>query len=270
MIAHPAIKPVFGLIALFALAVKSSPATLLDDGFRQLYNLQFAQAHQTFLTHQRQNPRDPLGPVAEAAGYLFSEFDRLDILRSEFLTQDQSILDFRKPKTDPAVKKQFTEALERSKQLAGSSTDANSLFATSLGLGLQADYLCFIERRNIDALTATKQSKAIADQLLAKAPGMYDAYIAEGVENYLLSLKSAPVRWFLRMGGAQTDRSRGLEKLRLTAEKGHYLLPYARLLLAIADLRDHAPERARPRLEWLVKEFPQNRLYRDELAKLRM
>lgn len=71
------------------------------------------------------------------------------------------------------------------------------------------------------------------------------------------------------MGGAQTDKQQGIEKLQLTADKGHYLLPCARLLLVFADLRDHAPERARARLQWLVKEFPLNRLCREELAKLR-
>ena len=69
--------------------------------------------------------------------------------------------------------------------------------------------------------------------------------------------------------GAQADRETGLEKLRLTAEKGHYLLPYARLILAVADIRDKAPQKARLKLEWLAQEFPGNRLYREELAKLR-
>ena len=44
-----------------------------------------------------------------------------------------------------------------------------------------------------------------------------DAYI--GVENYLLSLKPAPLRWFLRLDGAQTDKQRGIENLNATAER---------------------------------------------------
>ncbi len=36
------------------------------------------------------------------------------------------------------------------------------------------------------------------------------------------------------MTGAQTDKESGLAKLKIAAEKGHYLLPYARLLLAVA------------------------------------
>ena len=43
----------------------------------------------------------------------------------------------------------------------------------------------------------------------------------------MLSLKPAPVRWLLRLGGAQTDKMEGIQKLQLTAEKGRYLRPYA-------------------------------------------
>ena len=54
----------------------------------------------------------------------------------------------------------------------------------------------------------------------------------------------------------------------MTADKGHYLLPYARLLLAVAALRDNDRIRARALLQDLADNFPQNRLYRNELAKL--
>lgn len=261
------------LAAVLVTTAGLNAAPLLDVGFRQMYNLRFADAHQTFAEYARQSPADPMGPVADAAAYLFSEFDRLNILQSEFLTSDDSFLDFHKPDADPQVKIQFEAKLAQAQQLSEAALlklpgDANAEFASSLRLGLHSDYLALIEKRNMAALAEVKQSRVLAEKLLASHPEYYDAYIAVGVENYLLSLKPAPVRWFLHMGGAQTDKEAGIEKLRLTAEKGHYLLPYARCLLAIADLRDHAPERARVRLQWLATEFPLNRLYREELARL--
>jgi hypothetical protein len=88
------------------------------------------------------------------------------------------------------------------------------------------------------------------------------------VENYLFSLKAAPVRWMLQLGGAQTDRDKGVDDLRLTAEHGSYLSPYARLLLAVAALRSKDLPRARDLLASLSREFPHNRLYAQELAQL--
>jgi len=99
-------------------------------------------------------------------------------------------------------------------------------------------------------------------------PSCYDAYLAIGVENYILGLKPAPVRWLLRIYGAQTDKDQGIEKLRLTAEKGHYLLPLAQLMLAVAALRDKNREQARELLAGLARQFPNNTLYRRELDRL--
>src|SRR5215831_10469396 len=36
---------------------------LLDEGYRQMYNLQFGDAHKTFAEYERKAPADPLGPV---------------------------------------------------------------------------------------------------------------------------------------------------------------------------------------------------------------
>src|SRR5262249_16000446 len=64
----------------------------LDLGFRQMYNLQFAQAHKTFAEWNQLNPKDPMGYVSDAAAYLFAEFDRLHILQSELFVEDSKFL----------------------------------------------------------------------------------------------------------------------------------------------------------------------------------
>jgi hypothetical protein len=76
------------------------------------------------------------------------------------------------------------------------------------------------------------------------------------------------VRWALRLSGAQTDRGVGIEKLTLAADKGHYLAPFARLMLAVVALRASDPNRARQILSGLALEYPHNPLYREEIARL--
>jgi len=89
-----------------------------------------------------------------------------------------------------------------------------------------------------------------------------------GVENYVLSAKAALTRWLLRLSGGQTNRAVGVEKLKVVAEKGRYLAPFARLLLAVGALRDNDSARARDLLGGLAREFPRNPLYREELARI--
>jgi hypothetical protein len=246
----------------------------LDAGYRQMYNLQFEEAHRTFQAWETAHPADPLGPVSDAAAYLFSEFDRLHILQSEFFAENQAFLNMHKVTPDPQVKHEFDVALDRARGLEASATQAGSddpdiLFAMVMTHGLASDYLGLVEKRYLAALSETKLARATAERLLAAQPSYYDAYVAIGVENYMLSLKPAPVRWLLRVGGAETDKQAGIDKTHLTAEKGHYLLPFARLLLAVAALRDKNIPQARVELSWLAEQFPANHLFREELAKVK-
>jgi hypothetical protein len=238
-----------------------------------MYDLSFDLAHQTFAQWETGHPSDPLGFVSNAAAYLFAEFDRLNILHSEFFV-DSGVFR-RRPKViaDPAVRKAFDEELEKAEKLADQILEhapeqADALFAKVLTLGLRADYEALIERRDFDALRVIKDSRATAEKLLAVQPNYYDAYLALGVENYLISLKPAPVRWFLQASGAEASKDKGVQDLRLTAEKGQYLSPYARLLLAVAALRSKDIPKARDILSALAREFPHNRLYAQELAQL--
>ncbi len=245
----------------------------LDEGYRDLYNLQFEAAHKAFRDWERLHPEDPLGPVSDAAAYLFSEFDRLHVLEAELFTDDHRFEARAKLAPDPKAKQAFEDELRKTervaeKVLAVDGKNSDALFAEVMAMGLRGDYAALVEKRDMAGLSYMKNGRALAERLLVSDPHYYDAYLAIGVENYLLSLKPAPVRWLLRIGGAQTDKEAGLQKLKVTAEKGHYLLPYARLLLAVAALRDNRKEEARGILEDLSREFPSNRLYARELAKL--
>jgi len=255
---------------LASAGIGRSDTTLVDQGYRQMYNLQFDEAHHSFQEFERQQPGDPLGPVSDAAAYLFAEFDRLHILQSEFFTHDQHFITDHKLSPDPDVKKRFQAALEASRTLAARapSGDRNAIFAGILADGLESDYFALIEKRYGASFQKMKAARARAERLLTADPGFYDAWIAVGVENYMLSIKPAAVRWLLRIGGGQTDRALGIEKLKLTAEKGHYLAPFARLMLAVAALRDNHASQAKEILVALAREYPHNPLYRQELARL--
>jgi hypothetical protein len=246
----------------------SSPSASLDEAYRDMYNLQFDAAHQAIHEWERTHPNSPLGPAADAAAHLFAEFERLHILQSEFFAEDSNFLSQHQLAPDPQRKQDFNQALDQTKKLAASASDPDALFAQVLANGLSSDYLALIEKRNLAALSATKVARAAADKLLAQKPDYYDAYVAVGLENYLLSLKAAPVRWLLRLGGSKTDKDEGIQNLRLVAEKGHYLLPFARLLLAVAAVRDKDRDGAKRELGWLTAHFPANHLFREEFAKV--
>jgi hypothetical protein len=256
------------LLLVSAISALATPSAL-ERGYRNMYNLQFGEAHQAFAEWNQSHPADPIGPVSDAAAYLFSEFDRLHILQSEFFTHDQHYLTDHKLAPDPNIKQQFYGALEQARTLASkNANDKDAQFATVLANGLESDYLALIEKRYTTSFQKMKMARTQAEHLLATDPTYYDAWVAVGVENYVLSAKAALFRWLLRLSGGQTNKAVGVEKLKLVAERGRYLAPFARLLLAVAALRDNEHGRARDLLAELSRDYPQNPLYREELTRI--
>jgi hypothetical protein len=261
------------VVANASAADYAAPSSTLERGYLQMYNLDFDGAHATFDSWENSHPTDPLAPVSNAAAYLFSEFDRLHILESELFVNDRRFAERAKQVPDPQVRAAFGRELAKAdaiagRVLSGSPQDANALFAEVMVNGLRGDYAAMIEKHSMVGLSYMKAARLLAQKLLVLDPSYYDAYLAIGVENYLLGINAAPVRWVLRMSGAQTDKEDGIAKLWVTAEKGHYLAPYAQLLLAVAALRDHDRATASRLLSGLADKFPQNPLYRKELARL--
>jgi hypothetical protein len=286
---HPsdarALRIVAALLAFCALCAVSTAraedipraafASPLDRGFTGLYNLDFADAQKEFEAWERQHPDDPVGPVSEAAGLLFSEFNRLGVLEAQFYENNDKFAERSKLTADPAIKERFRAAINRAENLAHArlakdAKDRDGLFALTLSYGLQADYAALIEKKNLASLHFTKEASASAQQLLAVCHDCYDALLATGFSKYIIGSMAAPVRWILRMGGLPADKQGGISDLQMTAERGHYLAPFARILLAIAYVREKNKERAVQLLQDLHQQFPGNSLFPREIAHLQV
>jgi hypothetical protein len=261
-----------GLLSLPVSASASCASSpVLSEGYRQMYNLQFDEAHKTFQTWQQTQSGDPVGASADAAAYLFGELARLGILQSEIFIEDKSHK--RNVQPDPSAQKNFESSIQKSELLADralmdSPRDEGALLAKVMNLSLRANHAMLIEKRQLASLSYMKNARTLAEKLLSIDSACYDAYLAIGIENYALGVYAAPVRWMLKVYGAQTNKSDGVAKLELAAEKGNYLAAYARLMVAITAMRDNDKARARELLEALTHDFPKNNLYMKELARL--
>jgi len=258
------------------LVLASDPDLKSDEIYQawlQMYDLKFEEAHQTLKRWHESHPDDCLGPASDAASFLFSELARLGVLESELLVDDNQFKNRKKLDPDVQVKVSFTNQVDQADQLADlalqkSSTDARALFVKTLTHGLRADYVALVNGQGFKALSYTKSGRVYAERLLVIDPKAFDAYLGLGLENYLLSLKPIALRIFLRLSGSQIDREIGLKQLRKVARKGYYLEPFAKLLLAVAALRENNPEKARKILTELHQRFPDNGLYSLELNRL--
>ena len=275
-----AMRTTFGvslvLMASISATVASDSNLKSDEiysAWMRMYDLQFDEAHRELERWQEAHPEDSLGPASDAAAYLFSELTRLGSLEAELFVDDNRFKNRKKLDPDPKVKTSFNERIDQADRLADaalqkSNVDVRALFVKTLTHGLRADYVALIDGRGLQALSYTKSGRVYAQRLVAADPQAFDAYLGPGVENYLLSLKPIALRILLRFTGSEVDREVGLEKLRKTAAKGYYLEPFAKLLLAVAALRNNESQKAREILASLHERFPNNELYSLELNRL--
>jgi tetratricopeptide (TPR) repeat protein len=246
----------------------------LDAGFHLLYELKPEKARSQFETWQKFHPEDPLGSASEAAAYLFEECYRQGVLTSEFFLDDKRFLGKIPLKPDPELHAAFFAADKEAQDLAQlrlntNPDDTNALFAMSLSVGMQADYASLIDKRQIEGLKKIREADAYSKKLLQVAPDAADAYLTLGAANYIIGSLPTPKRFFLHFVGIHGDKNAGIQQLEIAADHGHYLRPFAKILLAMAALREKKPEVARAQLSELVAEFPENPLFAGELAKVK-
>ena len=264
---------VFVLLINASQAVADLPSAGLDHGFLRLYDLDFSGGQREFESWEKLNPDDAMGPASEAAGILFSEFNRLGVLEAQFYVDDSIFAARQKYVADPAQRARFERQLDRAENLAKARLsrdprDRDALLAMTLTNGLRSDFAALIEKRNLASLHYTKEATAWAQQLLAVDATCYDAHLAGGVSRYIIGSMAAPVRWILRFGGVSGDKAGGIAELRTTAAQGHLLAPFARILLAIAYVREKDLPHAHELLLALQRDFPDNTLFGRELSRL--
>jgi hypothetical protein len=255
-----------------SMAADPVPA-LLEAGFHAMYALKFKEAREKFLSYQQARPDDPLGKVAEAASYLFEEFNEKGVLTSEFFLDDDKFLGGVEGSAAANRNTNFLTANHQAREVARRSVkknprDAHGLLVLTMTDGMESNYAAMIEKKQLQALSLMRQAESEANTLLSVDPDQKDAYVALGMSNYVIGCLPGYKKMFLWFGGVHGDRVRGIQQMQLAADNGHYLKPFAKILLALAYEREHQTERAQPLLRDLAMQYPTNPIFAHELALL--
>jgi hypothetical protein len=254
--------------------VEADPsAGMLEGGFRNLYELNFKGGREKFVSYQKLEPRDPMGKAAEAASYLYEQFNSKGIFTSEFFLSDEKFLGGAIGTPQDNRNDAFLTANHVARDMAETvlktePRDSHSLLVLTMTDGMEADYDALLVKKQMAGLSLTKQADAEAAKLLAVDPSAEDAYMALGAANYVIGCLPSYKRAFLWFGGIHGDREKGMEQLQRAADHGHYMQGFAKAWLALAYEREHQPEQARRLLTELMAEYPANPLYAKELALL--
>jgi len=261
-------------VAPAAQVAKIDTETAVKQAFGRLYNFDFKGA-QEILDRQRQtDPQAPLLPATKAGAYLFSELDRLRILELDFFTDDDKVVDRRKLIPDPAVRAKFFQTVDETEKLAnarlaGKPDDPDALLALCMTTGLVTDYAALIEKRRFGSFALAKKSHMWAKKLLELKPPVVDAYMTFGTAEYIVGSLPFFLRWFVHMDSVEGNKKKGIDELELVAKYGKYDGPFARMLLSVIAMREKREVDAETLLAGLARDYPENPLIREELARAR-
>jgi hypothetical protein len=278
-------RPLYALFAALLILAILAPATRaqevtpafskdpdLEAGYRDLYERQFVEARNTFTKWISQHPNEAFGHVSLAASYLFEELFVQGVLTSEYFLDDKRFVGGITGAPDPDRIKNFNLEIVRARSLAQQRIkknphDPEGLYVMTLVAGMESNANSMLLKKHIDALKFLKEANANATSLLAQRPDAYDAFVALGSANYIIGSLSGSARFFLWFGGIHGDKQLGMEQVTKTAENGHYLKPFAKILLSLSARREKQDAIAQKYLKELTDEFPSNPLYSAEYAK---
>ncbi len=261
-------------IVLCVSALRAAEPNGIDTALQHMYNQDYVGAHQALDNYIATRPQDPLPYAFRASAYLFYELDRLGVLESEFLTDDKQIAEKKKKvDPDPVAREKFVRAVHDVETRADAilktnPDDTQALFAMCIAQGVSTDYMAFVEKKQFSSLSIAKRSNSYAQHLLRVDPKFYDAYLTTGISEYMLGSLPFFVRWFVHFDNVDGSKDRGVDRLKLVARDGHYFKPFAKIMLSIIGLREKRPLETQQWLTELAHDYPDNRLFRKELAKL--
>ena len=198
------------LACLPTLAAAQAPS--IDLAMQHLYNFDFRGAHEILDSLAAAAPQDPLPVAFRASAYLFYELDRLRILESEFLTDDEKIVEKKKPLApDPDIRKRFMQALEETQNSVTPPSRSIPTTATRsspcISQGVTTDYVALVEKKQMSSLSPAKRSNSYAQRLLKLDSRFYDAYLTAGFSEYMIGSLPFFIKWFVRFDNVAGTRS---------------------------------------------------------------
>ena len=255
-------------------ALRAAEPDAIETALQRMYNQDYLAAHDILDRYSATRPADPLPYAFQASAYLFYELDRMGILESEFLTDDNQIAEKKKKlDPDPLNREKFLRAVKDVETRANAAlkidpNDSQALFAMCIAQGVATDYMAFVEKKQFSSLSVAKRSNGYAQRLLKVEPKFYDAYLTAGISEYMIGSLPFFIKWFVHFDNVEGSKERGVERLRLVASDGHYFKPFSKIMLSIIALREKRPLEAQQWLTELTRDYPENRLFRKELSKI--
>ena len=242
-------------------------------GFKQMYNLDYLEAIETFRSLREEYPRHPAPPLyLGILTWLEELLDRQDLDLDRFISPGY----FTKA-TDremPSARREaFFGHLSESQRLCrnildGQPTHPDARYFLGTSLGVLGSFAFTIDRKKIQALRYGKKAYSYHRDLMEENPDFYDSYLSVGLYEYIVGNLPWYIKWLAAIAGYSGSAKRGFEYLELAAEKAHYVADDSRVLLMVLNVREKRHDRALSIARTLHRKYPRSFLLHLNRAQL--
>ncbi len=267
-----ATKLLIGLLVGAAASAQTSlfpPERLasLQQGLRDIYNMEYARAAERFQQMIKAAPEDPTGYAYLSFTYWVEELSgkqELSIDRfaaSDFFSESPKYL----TRVDAAVEERFRQvnqqAIDKARaRLAADPRDRTALYLRGLAYSNLASFESGLKRSWWGAFRAGTKTFRDHSLLLRMDPTLHDARVSVGVYEYVAGSIGWSVKWLAIVLGYRGSKVRGKQDLETAREKAVLAADDARVLLTLIYTREKNYEKALDYLSQLQQRYPQNYL----------
>jgi tetratricopeptide (TPR) repeat protein len=263
----------FGVQGLCAAEPVEVHDPLSSPAWQYFYNNEYDSALSCFIEETRSRPNGPGAYNHIAQTILYRELFRNGALESELVTGNNPFLRRAKVNISAENRKAFEDAMGRATSLGEArleknEDDAEALYDLSVTYGLRANFEFLVDKAWTDALRNATESRKYSNRVLALEPGLSDAYLIQGLHNYVVGSLPFYLRMVGFLAGFHGDRDKGMQELESVAAHGVLNKYDARILLAVIYRREQRPGEAIPLLKELSHTFPHNYLLQLEQVQM--
>lgn len=189
-----------------------------DSGISEMYKLEFEKAEKEFEQLIKISPKTPEGYLAKAALIWWKFSQNFDSQGKKNISMEKAFF----KNTDTAIK--------LSQQMLKSGADKDqAYFFMGTAYGLEGRWHA-VKQSWWKAYKAGKKGRKFLKKSLQENSAIYDAYLGLGIFDYYTATLPGVIGFGAKLfiGG---DRDRGIEYVKIAAEKGHYYKMEAQLFL---------------------------------------
>ena len=243
------------------------------EAYTLFYNLDYDRSLALFDQVLQQHPSDPLAYAEDMMVVIFRELYHQDLLDTTYYAHDSFLTNQRKVDIPQSTRDRIEYLLDKTETLAeqqikSNPNDANAYFARGYARGLHGAFVTLAYHAYFAAARQGLASRADSEAALKIDPDYYDADMAIGIQQFAVASLPRLVRMAVGIAGVGGNKQKGLDLLKLSAEKGTVTPVESRTTLSLFLRHDGRYPEALAVQRGLATQFPHDYLFRLEEANL--